>query len=35
MEKIILFHGSSDKTIVPAFGLGEDKHDYGKGFYMT
>lgn len=35
MGKIILFHGSSDKTIVPTFGLGEDKHDYGKGFYMT
>lgn len=35
MAKIILFHGSSDKTIAPTFGLGEAKHDYGKGFYMT
>ena len=34
-KKIILFHGSSDKIIVPTFGLGEEKHDYGKGFYMT
>ena len=35
MGKIILFHGSSDRKITPTFGLGEEKHDYGKGFYMT
>ena len=35
MGKIILFHGSSDREITPTFGLGEEKHDYGKGFYMT
>lgn len=35
MDKIILFHGSPDKIINPAFGGGEDKHDYGKGFYLT
>ena len=35
MEKIILFHGSPDKIINPVFGRGEDKHDYGKGFYLT
>lgn len=23
------------KTITPKFGLGEEKHDYGKGFYLT
>ncbi len=35
MSEIILYHGSPNKTIVPAFGLGNEKHDYGKGFYLT
>lgn len=35
MEKIILFHGTPEKKVIPAFGLGNDKHDYGKGFYLT
>lgn len=35
MEKIILFHGTPEKKVVPVFGLGNDKHDYGKGFYLT
>lgn len=32
---IILYHGSSEKMVTPKFGLGEEKHDYGKGFYLT
>ena len=35
MGKMILYHGSPDKEIKPTFGLGEDRHDYGKGFYLT
>lgn len=35
MEKIILFHGTPDKNVVPAYGCGDDKHDYGRGFYLT
>ncbi len=35
MAKIILYHGSPNKIVSPAFGLGNDKHDYGKGFYLT
>ena len=35
MGKIILYHGSPDETVTPKFGLGEEKHDYGKGFYLT
>lgn len=35
MKKIILFHGTADKVIVPTYGLGNEKHDYGKGFYLT
>ena len=32
---ITLYHGSPNKEIIPTFGLGEDKHDYGRGFYLT
>lgn len=32
---MILYHGTSEKTVVPTFGLGNDKHDYGRGFYLT
>ena len=35
MEKKILYHGSSEKQFTPIFGKGEDRHDYGRGFYLT
>lgn len=35
MAKIILYHGSPNKDIIPTFGLGNDKHDYGRGFYLS
>ena len=35
MGKIILYHGSPNKVVVPQFGFGEGKHDYEKGFYLT
>lgn len=35
MGKIILYHGTSDKIVTPRFGGGDDKHDYGRGFYLT
>ena len=35
MGRIILYHGSPNKVVVPQFGFGEGKHDYGKGFYLT
>ena len=35
MGKIILYHGSQNEKITPRFGLGNEKHDYGKGFYLT
>ena len=35
MEKLILFHGTPDKVVVPTYGRGEEKHDYGRGFYLT
>lgn len=35
METLILFHGTPDKIVVPAYGKGDEKHDYGKGFYLT
>ena len=35
MRKITLFHGTPDKIVVPTYGLGEARHDYGMGFYLT
>lgn len=35
MKKIVLYHGSPNKEFTPTFGLGNDKHDYGRGFYLT
>ncbi len=35
MAKIILYHGSPNRVIMPQYGFGEGKHDYGKGFYLT
>ena len=32
---MILYHGSAVENFVPTFGLGREKHDYGKGFYLT
>lgn len=27
MNKIILYHGSPNKVVVPQYGFGEDKHE--------
>ena len=35
MEKLILFHGTPNRIVVPTFGKGEEKHDYGQGFYLS
>ena len=35
MKKLTLFHGTPDKIVVPTYGRGEEKHDYGQGFYLT
>ena len=35
MYKLILFHGTSEKIVVPTYGGGEKKHDSGQGFYLT
>ena len=32
MNKLILFYGTPDKIVVPTYGKGEEKHDYGQGF---
>lgn len=34
-NKLILYHGSPIKEFTPEFGKGKEKHDYGKGFYLT
>lgn len=35
MGKIILYHGTPNKIVIPEFGGGSEKRDYGKGFYLT
>ena len=35
MKKITLYHGTPDRIVTPKFGGGDDKHDYGRGFYLT
>ena len=35
MKKIILYHGTPDEVVNPVYGGGRDKHDYGRGFYLT
>lgn len=35
MGKLILFHGTPDKIVVPTYGHCNEKHDYGMGFYLT
>lgn len=35
MGKITLYHGTLDEVVVPTYGCGNERHDYGKGFYLT
>lgn len=32
---LILYHGSQVESFTPTYGLGNDTHDYGRGFYTT
>lgn len=32
---LTLYHGNKDKDMIPKFGYGEKKNDYGQGFYTT
>ena len=32
---IRLYHGSQNKAVEPQYGLGQDHHDFGRGFYLT
>lgn len=35
MRRIVLYHGTPNKLVKPKYGGGDEKHDYGKGFYLT
>ena len=35
IEGQILYRGSASEDVRPTFGLGDDHHDYGRGFYLT
>ncbi len=30
-----LYHGTYNERVVPEYGRGDEKHDFGKGFYLT
>ena len=32
---LTFYHGSAAESVTPTFGLGDDRHDYGKGFYLS
>ena len=32
---MLLYHGSQVENFTPTYGLGDDTHDYGRGFYTT
>lgn len=34
-NRLVLYHGQADMDIKLKYGLGQDKHDYGRGFYLT
>ena len=35
LTSLTLYHGSAAESVTPTFGLGDDRHDYGKGFYLS
>lgn len=35
MGILTLYHGTPNKLVVSKYGGGDEKHDYGKGFYLT
>lgn len=35
LTALTFYHGSAAESVTPTFGLGDDRHDYGKGFYLT
>lgn len=35
MKKIKLYHDTANEFVRPEYGKGEEKHDYGQGFYLT
>lgn len=35
MGRIILYHGTPDEIVLPKYGGGKEKHDYGNGFYLS
>lgn len=35
MKPITLYHGSPHSIVTPTYGKGDERHDYGRGFYLT
>lgn len=35
LNELVLYHSGPNKEIQSTYDLENDKHDYGKGFYLT
>ena len=35
VNSLRLYHGSQDEIVEPVYGRGQDRHDFGRGFYLT
>ena len=35
LTNLTFYHGSAAESVTPTYGLGDDRHDYGRGFYLS
>ena len=35
LTTLTFYHGSAAEIVTPTYGLGDERHDYGKGFYLS
>ena len=35
LTNLTFYHGSAAESVMPTYGLGDDRHDYGRGFYLS
>ena len=35
LTTLTFYHGSAAESVTPTYGLGDDRHDYGRGFYLS
>ena len=35
LTELMLYRGNTAREVTPSYGFGDDRHDYGRGFYLT